>query len=115
MKSIVLFVLSYILVLFIYEVFIVKRAIKNKDDKDKKEPIEVRLLVKKYKIDIKKINYNKLLHIIALISSLDIAIVASVITLFDNLILQIIIGLVLGIVLIFVSYDFIGKKMKKNE
>ena len=115
MKNIILFILSYILVLFIYEVFIVKRAIKNKDDKDKKKPIEVRLLVKKYKIDLKKINYNKLLHIIALVSSLDIAIVASVIALLDNLVLQIIIGLVLGIVLIFVSYDFIGKKMRKDE
>ena len=115
MKNIILFILSYILVLFIYEVFIVKKAIKDKDDKNKKKPIEVRLLEKKYKIDLKKVNYNKLLHIIALVSSLDIAIVASVIALLNNLILQIVVGLVLGIVLIFVSYDFIGKKMKKNE
>ena len=47
-----------------------EEAKKNKDVD--KMPIEVKFLVSRYKLDMKKVNYNQLLQIIALVSSFDI-------------------------------------------
>ncbi len=119
MEKLLIFVLSYIFIFIIYEVFIVNKAKKYKDDDSKKKPIEVRFLINKYGIDINKINYNQLLQVIALISSFDIALIAAVMALFNNLLLQIVIGLAIVIPITFISYNYIGrkyrKKMKENE
>ena len=50
MKYILLFLINYLIVLGIYELFIVKKAKKDK----RKKPIEVKLLVNKFGIDLKK-------------------------------------------------------------
>ena len=49
MEKVIVFVLSYIFIFLIYEIFIVYRAIKNKDDESKKKPIEVRFLINNQK------------------------------------------------------------------
>ena len=90
MGNILLFILSFIIVLFIYEIFIVKKAKKNKKDK---KPIEVRYLLNKYKVDLKKADYNQMLQIIALVSSLDISIIIVIISLFKTINMQILVGI----------------------
>lgn len=119
MENIIVFVLSYIFVLIIYEIFIVNKAKKYKDDESKKKPVEVRLLVKKYGIDINKINYNQFLQVIALVSSLDIAIIAAIMSMFDEFSIQLLVGLIIIIPVMIITYGFIGrkyrKKMKDNE
>ncbi len=119
MRNVVVFVLSYILVFIIYELFIVNKAKKYKDDESKKKPVEVRYLVKKFGIDINKINYNQMLQVIALLSSLDIAIIAAVMAMFKVLTVQLIAGFITLIPLLLITYNFIGrryrKKMKENE
>ena len=57
MQQIVLFILSFIVTLIIYELLVVKKAKKDKKNK----PIEVKYLVNKYKVDLKKANYNQML------------------------------------------------------
>ena len=83
MEEIVLFVLGFVVIYTIYQIFIVKKAKKNKGRK--KETIEILYLKKVYKdLDFKKIDYNQLLQIIAIVSSLDISLVVSIIMLIDN-------------------------------
>jgi ABC-type bacteriocin/lantibiotic exporter with double-glycine peptidase domain len=123
MEELLLFFLTFLFVLCIYEFIIVRRAKKKEKKKTKKkdrEPIEVTYLVKKYKLDLKKISYDQLLQIIALTSSFDIAIVVNTILFFDNTIIGILVGFVVTIVVILVSYHLVylfyrKKGMIKDE
>lgn len=112
MEEIVLFIFCYIFTLLIYEIFVVKKAKKIKNIE--KMPTEVKYLVSKYKIDIKKVNYNQLLQIVALVSSLDITLVVSVLTLVENFFISILISIVLVVVTIFISYHFVGNFYRKK-
>ncbi len=117
MEELLLFFLTFLFVLCIYEFIIVRRAKKKdkkKSKKKNKEPIEVTYLVKKYKLDLDKISYNQLLQIIALTSSFDIAIVVNTILFFDNTIIGILVGFVVTIVIILISYHFVYLFYKKK-
>ena len=114
MENLIVFVLSYIFILIIYEVFIINRAKKNRDDESKKKPIEIRFLINKYGIDINKINYNQLLQVVALVSSLDIAVIAAGMTMFESVIVEIIFAFIVVIPITFFSYNIIGKKYRKK-
>lgn len=86
----------------------------------KRVPVELLLLIKKYKLDIDKINYRSIMNKIALVSAFDIAFIAVFVMKFiENVYLSIIIGGVLFIPLILITYNFIGiyyvrKGMIKN-
>ena len=87
---------------------------KCKKDKKRKKPIEVQYLVNCYNLDLKKVNYKRLLNIISLVSSLDIAIVVTIIGLTNNFLLEIIIGCFLTVILILASYYIVGKIYQKK-
>ena len=95
---------------------IVRKAKNKKNNK----PIEVSILEVKYKLDLERINYKKLLLVISLVSSLDITTIITLILLLDSYLLQLIIALIIAFPIILVSYSFIGKYyvkkgMIKNE
>ena len=101
MRHIVLFIMTYIFVFFIYQVFVVSKA---KRRNSKKRPIEVNYLIKKYNIDIGKLNYKKLL----------MTVIVTVILLFDNYLLEIVIAFLMVIPVILISYSFVGKYYVKR-
>ena len=111
LQEFILFLLSFIFVFLLYQLFIVRRA---KRIKKPKEPFEVTYLVSKYKLDLKKVNYNRLLRVISIVSSFDIALVVSIIMLFDNFILEVIVGFISTLVLIFGSYHLVYLGYKKK-
>ena len=114
MEKLLVFVLSYIFILIIYELFIVNRAKRYRDDESKKKPIEVRFLINKYGIDINKIDYNQLLQVIALLSSFDIALIAAIMAMFDNIVTAILAGLVIVLPVTYFSFDYVGKRYRKK-
>lgn len=119
MREIILFILCFIVVLTSYELFLVKpmkkyRTNKGKRKKQKKELIEIRYLVYKYGLDLKKVNYNQLLQIVALTSSIDITIIVTIIAAFDNYLLSLALCLVLSVPIIILSYWFVFKFYKKR-
>jgi hypothetical protein len=115
MEEFILFLLSFIFMLIIYQIFIVRPAKKNRrKKKDKKEPVEVKYLVWKYKLDLKKVNYNQLLQIIAITSSFDISLVVSIIMILNNFILEILIGFISTLVIILISYHLVYLFYKKK-
>ena len=125
MEEVVLFILSFLFVLFLYEVFIVRRAKPGKEKKGKKarkptEPVEVSYLVNKYHLDLEKVNYDRLLQVIAFTSSFDITLIVSIILLIKNFFLEIVVGFLATLILIFISYHIVylvykKKGMIKNE
>ena len=117
MRELILFIISFIVVFLLYEIFVVRKA---KSKKKPKEPIEVTYLVNKYKLDLKNVNYKKLLRIISIVSSFDIAVVVAVILLFDNFLLEVVVGFITMLIMIVVSYHLVylvykKKGMIKNE
>lgn len=103
--------MTYLFVFFIYQIFIIRKA---KRKSSKKRPMEVNYLINKYHVDIKRINYKKLLLIISLVSSLDISILVTIILIFDSYFIKIVVALLLVIPIIVISYHFIGSYYKKK-
>ena len=110
-EELILFIMTFMLVFIIYELFIVRKA---KKSKKKKKPIEVNYLIAKYNFDLDKLNYKKLLNIISIVSAFDISLVVTIVSLLKNFYLQLLIGFVLIMLLIIVSYDVVGRIYKKK-
>ncbi len=128
LNNLMLFMLIYIIVLIIYYFVIIRKyKIKKKNKKKritkkKKELVEISLLEHFYKLDISKLNYNKLLNICLFVSSFDISILVYFIGFVKESLLQIIITMVVVIPVIFASYYIVDKiyelilrKDDKNE
>lgn len=122
MEELILFGLTYIFVFLIYQIFIIGPAKKRKMKKIKtdKEIFEVKYLEIKYKLDLEKISYNQLIQICALVSSLDISIAVTIMTLTKKFILEMLLGFGSIFILIFISYHLVylfykKKGMIKNE
>lgn len=111
MQQIVLFLMTYALVFIFYYFFITR---KTKKKNSKKIPKEVSYLVGKYQLDLKKIDYKKLLIIISLVSSLDITIIVTLMVLFESYLIKLLLAIVLIIPVIFISYHLVGMYYKKK-
>ena len=116
MSEVIIFCLTFLFVLIIYEIFIVSKTkrMKIKDSNFSKHPMEINYLINIYKLDIKKVNYNQLLQIITIVSSFDIAFVVSLINITDNFILEVLIGFVGTLGIIFFSYYLVYLFYKKK-
>ena len=121
MKELILFLMAYIFVFLLYELFIVRpRKRKRKKKKEYKDPVEIQYLVNRYHFNMKKIPYNQLLQIVALVSSFDISLSVSLILLCKNFVLEIIVGLISIVGTILISYHLVylfyrKKGMIKDE
>ena len=103
------FIIIYIFYLFHYVIGKKKKYNKNK------VPIELGYLIRKYKLDIKKINYKKIMNEIGLISSFDIAFTATFMFIFvKNIYLSIILGIVIIIPLIIITFNILGSIYRKK-
>lgn len=89
---------------------------KVKEVSDIDIPTEVEILINRYHVDLSKINYKKLLKIVGLTCSIDIGLVVSIIfnLPLDNTIISILIGGLLSIPVILISYSILGKILKKK-
>ena len=114
LEELVLFGLCFLLMLIIYELFVVSKAKKNADKNDKKYPVEVELLIYMYKLDMKKVNYNQLLQIVALVSSFDIALIVSAIIIFKGTLIQLLASVAIVVPVILASFNLVGLFYKKK-
>lgn len=110
LEELFLFLLCFFLVFTIYELFIVRKSKKKKA----KYPIEVKYLVTKYHLDMKKVDYPQLLQIVALVSSFDISLIVSVVLILDSYLWQLLAAVVLVLPVILVSYHFVGMFYRKR-
>ena len=123
MKEIILFIACFILVFICYQVFFIlpmkkyrknKKNDKKKKIKEKKELAEIRFLVTKYKLDLDKVNYNKLLLVVSLVSSFDITLIVTIITLFDSYLVSFLLAAVLVLPIVMISYWLVYKFYEKK-
>ena len=115
MEEVILFIMTFVLLFIIYQIFFIvpqKKRVEKKNNK--KELLEIRYLKSKYDLDFNKINYNQLLQLCAIISCLDMSIAVSVVSHINSLLWEIVVGLVVIFILIFVSYYLLYLFYKKK-
>ena len=113
------FTVTFILRLVLF--MITKKKKSKKDKKDKNETVEKQYLINKFSLDKKKLNTNSINIVISLMDAFIISITLLLsISITDKYILQLLIGLVVVFVLIYVCNEILGsilikKGYKKDE
>ena len=78
-------------------------------------PSEVKYFIKKYKVDLDKVNLHGMLKLIGFILGLDIALVSIfVLLVFKNIVIQLIVASLLIIPIYLISLKFLARNFKKR-
>lgn len=115
-------ILSILIIYFFYYMWIIMNFDKNGNSKKeskktkskKKMPIEIQYFVTKYNIDLEKVNYRNFLKLMGMVVAFDLSIVASVVIYIETLWLQLLVGFVLVLVVVLISFSLLGNYLKKK-
>lgn len=93
-----------------------KSVNKKKAEEEIDFPSEVELFIMLSNVDLSKINYKKLLKLVGLTCSIDIGLILAIVNLVPvkSVIIEILIGFLLVIPVIFISYSILTKILKKR-
>ncbi len=112
MNFLIFFVVIFIIIYLFYILVLNKYRLKKKKY-DKMG--ELNYLVYKFNLDIRKINRKKLLNEIGFVNAFIISFTGAIVCLIPlNYILQMLIGFGILLVLIYVSYELLGRKLVKK-
>ena len=113
------FITAFLLVYLYHKLIIIrkykkyaKKSLKNMDKY--KIPSELLLFIKMINIDEKKVDKIKLLNILAIVNSLDIAIILLLTELVNNIVLKLLIAIAAVFVIVIFSYKLLGFYYKKK-
>ena len=109
-RYIMVFILAFLIVFIFYSIMFNRKKVKNKE----KKITEVNFLIKRYKLDMRKIKYKNLLFTISLINSTIIALAFTAVFYVENYLLSLLIGFVLLIVLTYSLYEIVGRHYQKK-
>ncbi len=112
MDKLIWFVVVFLIIYLFYFIFVICR--KKKLEKVK-QSTEILFLKKKFKLKLDKINVKFLAYGVALTNAFIIATTFTVVELFDNIIIKLMVAFVLLIILILTVYSIFGKILKKKE
>ena len=88
---------------------------KKKEIDEAKYPSEVELFIYRYKIDLKKVNFRAMTKALALVCSIDIALVVTILSYIPlGMVWKLLIGAVIVFVVILISFSLLGKYFKKK-
>lgn len=112
MENLFIFLISFVI---IFLIFLVNYFIKRKK-KELANAKEIQMLIAKYRLNSKKLNYEALALTLALIYSLLIAFVGTLVSALPmKQIWQLAIGFILIMSLLYITYMLIGLVLKKSE
>ena len=103
------FFISVILVLCYYK-FIETKNIKKYTKTN--IPTDLKLFIYTQKIDVKKIKYEKLMRIVAVINAIDIGIIVVITNITHKLLGKILIAFIATFIVLFISYKLVGLILK---
>ena len=100
----------------IYLFYLIRHIIgKNKKYNPDRVPQELAYLIRKYRLDMKKIKYRVIMNQIGLASAFDVAFVATFMFCFiKNTVISILVGGIMFIPLIIITFGYIGKHYEKK-
>ncbi len=100
------FIGIFLVILIVYKVFINR---KRKDYEALKKSNEVRIIIDRYNLDMKKVKYKNLLNSIAYINSFILSFTTVLVLNINSLIWQIVFGLLTVLVLTYSLYEILGR------
>lgn len=112
MKQLIFYLVVFVLVYLFYLIFVLKRKNVLRNLPNGKE---MKYLKYKYGIKVNEKNIKKVAHTVFLGNSFILATTVFVVCLFNNLILEIIVGFITLIILMLGVYHIIGTYYKKKQ
>lgn len=109
MKNILISLLAFITIQLFYRLFVIKKDMKYDPNK---VGSDLKILLLRYKVDLNKVNYRNLVQVLALVNSLDIALIFFWISFIDKINIECIVGFLLMIPIILISYSIVGNYFK---
>ena len=105
------FIFDYILILAIYYLLFIRRTVRGE-----KVPSEANYLIKLYNLDVNLFSYRKFIKVVGLVTSFDVALVATLVSVVDDRMVWQILFSMIGIVpVIVISFVLLGKYYKKKQ
>ena len=104
------FIFSFILIYIIYYILFIKKT-----KRGEKVPSEAQYLISIYKLDVNKFSYYRFIRVVGLVTSFDIAIVATIVATVDAIIWQILFGFVAVVPVIVLSFMLLGKYYQNKQ
>ena len=112
MENIILFIMFFIVIYLIYYFVFIRKQIKyNKN----KVFSDVKLLESYYKINVKKIGYQKVLRILNFVNALMLSCIMMIVMNIDKILYKLLIIIILIVPFIWVTYYFLAKYLKHLE
>lgn len=112
MDYLLTFIFCYIIVFLVYYLVVVQR---KKGLEAFKKGKQVEFFKNAYKLNLKKLNYKSFGTSLSFVNAFIIATTVTIIEIFDNLIIKLLVGFVILIPLILICYKLLGKYYKKKE
>ncbi|MBQ9011600.1 MAG: hypothetical protein IJ093_03015 [Bacilli bacterium] len=112
MEYILTFVFCFVVIYFVYYIVVVSR---DKGIEAFKKGKQITFFKNVYKLDLKKLNYKKFANSLSLTNSFIMALVITIVEVFDSLIIKLLVAFILIIPLILICYYILGKLYKKKE
>lgn len=110
MEYISWFLFSFILIYIVYYLFFIRKTRRGI-----KIPAEAQYLISLYKLDVNLFSYHKFMKIVGLVTSLDIAIIATIVAKVDGIVWQILFGFVAVVPVIILSFLLLGKYYQRKQ
>ena len=112
MRELILYLIIFIIAYLFYLIFVMcRKSVLNKFPDGK----EMKYLKLKYGIKVNDKNLKKIAHTLCIANSFILATTVYVVCLFDNLIIELIVGVITLIILILGIYHLIGTYYKKKQ
>ena len=110
MKQILIFLILFLIIYLFYLIFVINR---KKSLNKWKNGRELTFLKYRYKLDYNKINLKSLGNVIGLSNAFIIATTVTLISIFNNFFIQMLVGFITLIPLILIFYHLIGTHYSK--
>ncbi len=108
--SVFIFCFLIIYLLYLFVIILRKKGLEKFKTSKQLEYFKI-----KYKLDVKKINFKQFANLLAMTNAFIIAFTVTIIDLFDNWFLKILVAFVILLPLMYLLYTMLGKHYKKKE
>lgn len=112
LKMGIVFIICFIILYLIYYFFIIRKC-KNKQNY---VPVEVNLILMRFKINVKKIDLYKMIKVVSFITVLILSIVITfVLEISSNAVLSLFLATIVSILIALICYEFVGRYYKRKS
>lgn len=112
MENFVLTLIVFVIIYLFYLIFVIMRPKKREKFKNNSY---VKVLVNKYNVDINKINFTLLIHVIALSNAFIVASSFFIMELFDSIYIGFLVAIIALVIIEILMYRLIGFLYGKKE